>query len=484
MKLLSKSKYMSGLRCPKYLWQEIHASDRKTPQSPADTFRFQQGHEVGAMAREWRGDGTLIDFHPQRLDNAFEDRRKAIDSGAKRIYEMPFLHDTYLAIADIVEFLDDGCRLIEVKSTTKVKNEHIDDLAYQAWIMSHTGFLVSSVGVIHLNNKAVGPESKDILTYTDTTDAVLDRMKATWGRPPEIYSILTTQKEPETPISSHCKSPYPCPYKAHCWKDIGNDSVYRIPRIQADNISLFKEREWESMEDIKDLDMVSDNQRRWVLSAQTNKPIIDHDGIVGWISQLEYPVYSFDFETISYAIPRWDNTRPYQQIPFQFSTHLLNEQGEISHIGEYLHQSKSDPRPELIEKTISTLGDKGSIMVWHQSFEKSRINELMRDLPEYEDALNNILSRIVDLEDVFKHWYTDINFSGRTSIKAVGGIIVPGMGYEGMDISSGNDAAALWDLMTFNNDLGDDNIYEHLQEYCTRDTELPCLILEYLVNNS
>lgn len=474
--LISKSKFMSGLQCKKRLWQDIHHRERKAPDGAGQLFIFRQGHEVGALAQKWRGPGTLIALNPRAPKSAVADTQVALAAGAERIYEAGFLYQDFLALADIIERKPDGTwRLIEVKATAKAKDIHVPDLAFQAWLMQQNGLLVSETGVMHLNTSTPLKAGVSLLSYTDNTAEVLSAVDDIPATAIEMMLIAKNRNEPKVAPGRHCDKPYSCPFKSHCWQDMPSDHLFNLPRLSHNSETLLRDKGWLSIADIEDAPTLTAHQQLWVDVIRNNRPFVNRKAITAWVNQLSRPIMSLDFETIAYAIPRWEGVRPYQQIPFQFSCHHQNQQGKRLH-REYLHRDQSDPRPALAQALLDACPGDGSIIAWNAGFEKRIIRELAEALPHLSQSLNALLPRILDLMEIFRSWYLLPGALGSSSIKKVGiALLGKGADYANLSISQGDEAYAQWHEMVFNG--GSTEIAKNLLEYCAQDTLLPLQLL-------
>jgi len=478
MRTISKSKFMSGRQCPKRLWQEIHHPERADEYGAGTEFTFFQGHEVGALAQQWRGKGILIELDRRNIAKAISETQEALAGGAKRIYEAAFEHNGFLALADIVERKRDGSwRLIEVKATTSAKDIHVPDLAFQAWLMEQNGLSVSETAVVHLNNQAIWPKD-ELLTMSGNTSEVLAAMPEVVKLAKRLSKMIASTTEPDIEIGGQCNDPYVCNFQSHCWKDVPADHIGVLPRLSEKKAGELLGRGWTRVAQIEDVSMLSVCQRRWVSALKSGKPYVDEAAIHNWLSAVKYPLYSLDFETVSYAIPRWKGVRPYQQVPFQFSCHRIGPRGGLSH-QEYLHLSQDDPRAALVDTLIAATGDSGSIMAWNAGFERRVITELADLFPRKRAALLAIADRLIDLMDVFRSWYLHPQCYGSASIKAVGKAVLGSEAdYSALEIGGGEEAYAAWHQRVFAG--GPVEIEKALREYCQQDTLLPVKLLEFL----
>jgi len=296
----------------------------------------------------------------------------------------------------------------------------------------------------------------------------------------QLGYVLERKKEPDVSIGARCFAPFECDYRDHCWKHVPDYSVYDVfQKKKAEDLSRQHGVAIEKLPDhirpggVKSLDVES------YLSGET---IIDRANVKGFLDHLQYPLYFLDYETINPAIPLFDGTRPYQQIPFQFSVHIQESpDAELVH-HEYLHKEQTDPRRLFAEKLIELCGVDGHVIVYNQSFEIARNNDLASDFPEYAPALNAINSRVIDLLEPFrKRWLYNPNQKSSASIKAVLPAFTD-LSYDDLEISHGGDAMLQYNAF-INGILPETEqpaLWDNLIEYCKQDTYAMVLLLDVL----
>jgi len=475
---LSKSLYMSGRQCPKRLWLELHRNELIIEPNIEQQFLFDEGKTVGIFAREWRGNGALIDINYKNINQAFENTQIAISNNEKRIYEAGFCKGPYRAFLDIIEKLDDGTwRAIEVKSSSTAKEVHIPDLAFQVWLMQENGLIVSEAGVVHLNNKGIWPNTKSILNYSELTEEVFEEIKTTKTLAKELIPIAQAPEIPSVAPGSQCNDPYVCQFQSICGYKETVNTFSGIPRLMQKQRNKLEAAGWYSLKEIPlDNTVLTEDQNHWLRVIKNNQTYIDSKFIKKWLEQLRYPVYSFDFETIAYRLPRYDKTSPYQQVPFQFSCHRLNQDGSIIEAGAYLHPDQSDPRLPLIKAMIASLGTEGSILAWNANFEKTIINRLLKDFPEFKTELLAINQRFLDPIEIFRKAYFHPKAMGSASIKEVGkAILSKEADYSEMEVSYGGLAFVTWHYWIHGK--GSQTSEQALKDYCAKDTLIPLQLI-------
>jgi hypothetical protein len=472
---LSKSKFLSGLQCHKRLYLEVHVPNLATKPDAATQAMLDMGTEVGELARSRYPGGALVTAGYRQTEAALAQTAALIqDLTVPAIFEAAFLYGGVLVRADILERLPTpegqtyGWRLIEVKSSTKVKDVHLEDLAVQSAVILGAGLTLVSVCLMHIN---AGYLYRDGVIDLKELFAIQDLSEAVAGRRAEVPERLATMNrillEPQAPViepDRHCHTPYECPFWEHCTKDKPARWIHYLPGSRH-VVGQLTEMGVATIDEIPDRTKLSQVQRR----VKEN---------VEWISErlgpmlkaVQYPVHHLDFETVMLAVPRFSETRPYQALPVQWSNHIEQATGELRH-EEFLHKKVSDPRKVLAEALLESLGDRGSICVY-SPYEKSVIEQLAEALPLLRTALQALVKRIWDLHPIVRDHYYHPDFGGSYSLKEILPALVPSLAYDDLAIKEGGHAASEYYRMVF---LETDwveraTIEEALLRYCARDT--------------
>lgn len=468
--LLTKSKYMIGLYCPKHFWM-IYNDPGKIPEHSKDTLhKFDQGNIVGEMAKKLFPDG--VDIPTEDFMGNIRSTQTAIKH-SQTLFEGGIMVGNLFSRADILKPVKDEWDIIEVKSSTKVKEENIFDVAFQKHCLIESGLKIRKCFLMHINNQYVREgdlDPKELFTKTDITeqvDEVLSEVPKNIGK---LLNILTG-KCPEEKKGFCCDGPYPCPV-SEFHKLLPEHHIFQLIRGGKKIKELF-ESGVVAFDDIpKDYEL-KEKHKIQVECAKTGKPHIDKEGIKKFMDKLKNPLSYLDFETFRTAIPPYDGTKPYQQIPFQYSMHIDKEHKE------FLADGSKDPREEFLVSLKKDLGDKGSIVAYNKSFEIRILKETVKGFPEYNEWVKKVIDRFVDLYDVFRefHYYSPLQ-KGSTSIKYVLPALT-GKSYDDLEIGGGDDASlAYLDIMTgkLNKDEVD-KIRMNLKKYCELDTEGMVLVM-------
>lgn len=477
--VLSKSEYMMYLKHPAWLWVKKHDKTKLPPVSAELQARFDAGHEFEKYAEAHFPDGTTIGFNNFGEYSAMPARtEQALKDGAKTIFQGRFENGQITCICDVVRVVGDNeLDLYEIKSSTGAKLDHILDLAFQVTVLEKCGYRVRDVYVMHVDSSYVRKGDIDIKQIVSTAD-VTAQVKAELHRTERnIKAALEVMEAPEMPDPS----PARCSLDSLSeWLEVYKNivtlqegSVYELCRLNTDTLRLLEEQNITKLADIP-MEVLEAKQQRWQLqSLKAQKPIIDEDRIKKFLGSLEYPLYFFDYETLSSTVPYFDGTRPYQQIPFQYSLHKLEAfDAELEHMG-YLHSENTNPVLTLSETLQSQIGDKGTVIAWNMGFEKACNTTIGDMLPEYANFYENLNTRMNDLMLPFKNgMYIDYRFRGSASIKNVLPVLVPRLSYKELGIQEGGSAQRSWmDAVLYGTRTDEKTqILKDLEEYCKLDT--------------
>jgi hypothetical protein len=286
-----------------------------------------------------------------------------------------------------------------------------------------------------------------------------------------VFKSLVKQKtEPDVRIGPHCGQPHVCSFKRYCWQFAGKMAVFDIPKLPKAHKSDLWEQGIVTLNQLPSDYPLTKEQWAYVNRILNDGIEIDVAAIKARLTQLEYPLYFFDFETDNPAIPKFDGARPYQQIPFQFSCHVMGPDGQLEHF-EYLHEDETDPRLPLTQSLISCIKETGSVIAYNARFERGVLLDLASSLPQYSGQLRSIANRLWDQLDIFKHHYKHAAFGKSNSIKNVLPVLVPALNYSELEVQKGDQAQSVWSMMVKTTDrVAKDRMADNLRSYCELDT--------------
>ena len=481
---ISKSKFCAGVQCPKRLYLQVHSPELAEQPDAAAEAIIEQGHEVGTLARQLFPGG--VEVCERSLDQAIRATRELVaDPEIPAIFEAVFEHGGVLVKVDVLHRRRDGrWRLIEVKSTSDVKDHHYEDVAIQYRVVSRSGVDVATVCLAHVN-RAFGFDGQNIdpkrfFRIRNLTRRV-ERLQAKLAfQLRSEFTVLAMPQPPDIAPGRHCTDPVTCEFYARCNPPRLNDHIGFLPRLHASVAEELEELGVESIREIPDDFELSEIQRRAATCVQTGEPWFSAE-LRDVLGGLAYPLYFADFETVNRAVPPFAGMRPYDHLPFQWSVHVQRQPGAEPEHYEFLATDASDPRREFISSLLATLGESGSIVVY-SSFESQRLSDLARWFPEFADRINAIQARLFDLLPVVREHTYHPAYAGSYSIKSVLPALVPEMTYDGMQVANGQDAGLAWEsLVRGQLDCAErGRIRKALLDYCGQDTLAMVKLLDRL----
>ncbi len=473
---LSKSRFLSGSQCHLRLWHDFRAPHLAAETSDALQAIFDTGHEVGELACRRYPGGRFVAQDHQHVEEALEETRRIIEQGvAPALFEAAFEYQGLFCRADVIERLPGGgWRLVEVKSTTKLKDVFVLDLAFQLRLLRGAGLDVRDAAVMTLDQNYVFDGKHLDLDRLFRLHGVFEQaesMRDTVAEQArEMRSLIASDVAPDIAPGDQCSVPYDCPYFAHCSRGQAtlDHGVRELPGLHAKRRDRLRARGIEEIRDIPAKFPLSALQRI-VRRAVREGRAQTHGDIRREFALVAPPIHHLDFETFAPAIPRFAGTRAYDPIPFLFSVHSEREGSPLAH-ADYLHEGKDDPRPRLADRLIEAVGRKGTICTY-TNYERRVLWELIRALPDRADALRNMVARLFDLHQVVRRAYYHPDFRGSFSLKNVLPVLSPDSGYGDLAIADGQTAAVRYvGALETADDAQRQRVFDDLRAYCARDT--------------
>ena len=479
---LSKSKLISYRQCPKRLWLEIHRPELRQDSASSQAV-FRTGHQVGDLARQIfdpSGQGVLVDLHADGYKAAIE-KTATLTSGDKPIFEAGFAANGAMAFCDVLIPSDaDGVRswrMIEVKASTSVKPYYEDDVAIQSLVARASGVNLSGVSLAHIDSSWVYPGGGDysgLLVEKDLTIRAFSRVDEVQGWIDAAQKVASQPNPPAIDTGPQCEKPFPCGFAAHC-NEREQPVAYPItwvPRVQGKALKQYIAEN--NVEEMRQLprELLNPQQLRVLEHTLTGECFFDGAGALADLAAYPLPALFLDFETISFGVPIWAGTRPFQSLTFQFSVHAMAADGSLSH-AEFLDMSGSDPRKAFATALLSACEIWGPIFVYNAGFEGTRIRELSDAFPALRTGLLAIKGRLVDLHPIAVRRFYHPSQQGSWSIKKVLPAIAPELAYESLGgVQNGDMAmdAYLESLDPETQPVRREEIRQQLLAYCKLDT--------------
>ena len=472
---ISKSGYCSAVQCPKILWLKKNKPEL-FDDSVLNTNTLENGNEVGDLAMGLFGPYTEVPFGD--LSRMIERTRELIDAGTPVICEASFSYDGCFCSVDILRRKGDSYEIYEVKSSTEVKDVYLDDVSYQKYVLEKSGLEISRVYIVHINNSYVRRGELDLrklFRTVDVTEKAAGKQKEVEDRLAFLNDYLEQDNEPSAEYGEQCSSPFKCGFCGYCIGDLPSPSIFDIAGFRK-KMDFFRKGIL-SFEEALQTGVLKGRQLMQVKHELNDLPdLIDRYKIwKEFLKELSYPLYFLDFETFQPAIPLFDDSRPYQQIPFMYSLHWIEFEGDELHHTVSLAYPGRDPRRSIAEDLCHDIPEGACTLAYNMGFEKGRIKELAALYPDLEEHLMDIFENMKDLMVPFQQgWYYNRAMHGSYSIKYVLPALFPGdpeLDYHNLDgVHNGTEASETYLAMWH---MPDDEIVrkcEELDRYCSLDT--------------
>ena len=485
---LSKSRIAAFEQCRRRLWLQVHLPHAAATKQDSTKERLKSGAKVGAVARALVPNGALVEADPN-MQAALDQTADLIASADQPIFEATLEHDGVLVRIDILNPVsvegEQAWELIEVKDSTSCKLYHISDVATQLWVAENSGLKIANASVRHLNSgfilKDYGDYAhlfKDAELYDDAKAIALDRHSVVQ----EARTVLGGD-QPALSTGAHCSTPSDCEFVAYCKGLEPKPPKWPIAELPNTGKRLAGAWSAQKVYDLRELPEeapLNALHQRIRCAVVSGQPYADNTAFAEAKSKWAYPRTWLDFETISFAIPRWIGTRPWQAVPFQFSAHVETSDGTINHV-EALDLTGNDPRPMMAE-ALAMLPSEGAVIAWNKSYEASVLRVLAQAVPVHKVALLSLAKRLVDPMPLAKAHYYHPDQRGSFSLKYVLPTIAPELDYQALEVSDGMVAQAAY-LEAISPDCTEERraeIAKALRQYCGQDTWAMVVICDRL----
>lgn len=493
--ILTKTLILSGIQCEKKLWLDLNQEKQRK-----DKAIFRAGNRFGNVVRNHYGKGLdLSDEKDHKI--ALTKTNEAINSkNVSVIYEGAFLYEETYIRADVLIKEGDHWTLLEAKSATKVKNINFFDVAIQTYIIKKSGLNLKFSKLIIINNEFVykgNQDYKNLIEEKDLTNDVLVKEK-------EINSLINKFKPikdkncPNIEVGNQCKNPYPCEYLEKCSspeKNINEVSYKILPYYGKALDEYCIENNISKLVDVPEDQLQSSrkdyaNNYHYIIQQahKSNKAWINQD-IRNHFKDWVWPFYFMDFETVQQTVPVIQNTKPFEQLPFQWSVHKWDKPENDIEEFSFLEFENQSMELNFLDKLVKTLGNKGTIFVHNHPFEKSVLNKLKEkpNLNHFANDIENIIDRIVDTLALTRHNFYSPEMFGKYSLKKIVKGIPTNITYESDDeqsVSDGGDAQLAWFICTdpISKKEDKDKMKQELIKYCAKDTRAMYDLIKYFMN--
>lgn len=421
---LSKSRYCKAVQCNKILWLNKYKPEEVVPKAREAVLN--NGTKVGELARGLLGKFQSVDYDIN-LDIMIQKTQELLLQKPNIITEASFNFDNNFCSVDILKNDEDGVEIYEVKSSTSVSDIYVDDASYQYYILSNLGYNIKKVCIVYINDQYVRKgelELDKLFNIEDVTELAIDKQEEIKNKINEINEFMgkyNPNNEPLIKIGMHCFNPYNCEFWEYCTRNLPKPNVFDIPSMHKDKKIQKYNEGLISFEDLQYADL-NEKFLEQIDFELHDKPVkIEIEPIKDLMQSLKYPLYFIDFETFQLPVPEYEGTKPYQQLPFQYSLHIIEKEGDSPQHKEFLAEIDDENFiRHFAESMIKNLPQNGSVIIYNNSFEPARIKEMANMFPDLEDELMRINSNIVDFMPIFRNRnYYMKEMQGSYSIKYV-----------------------------------------------------------------
>lgn len=474
---LSKSKYCTAIQCPKILWLREQMPEEENNALKNEAL-LESGNQVGDLAMGLFGEFVEVPFG--NLSEMIKETQKLIENGIKTIAEASFSFNGNFCSIDVLKNLGNKqVEIHEVKSSSSVKEIHYDDIAFQVYVLTMLGYDVIKACIVHIDTSYVRLgelEIDKLFKIEDVTTIAIEKQEEVKIYVDGLPAYVAQQEEPNEEIGYHCFEPYTCPFFSYCTKELPKPNVFDLAGVRLTKKLLCYNEGFTDFGELWAFEDWTPAQLMQIEHEFFNYPEhIDKPKIIEFLMQLSYPIYFLDFESYQPAIPQFDNSKPYEQIVFQYSLHYIeHKHGELKHKA-FLAYPGTDPRRELAEQLCKDIPMNVCVTAYNRTFERTRIKELAKLYPDLREHLLNIHDNIIDLMVPFqkKHYYNKA-MQGSYSIKYVLPALypnIPELNYHNLEeVHNGAEASATFLKMSTMTKDEIEKHRKHLLEYCKLDT--------------
>lgn len=425
---LSKSKYCQCVQCKKMFWLTKYKKYCATPEDK--TAIFANGQRVGELAKGLFGDYEDVPFDIT-LTPMIERTNELLLNKPNIITEASFSYENNFCSVDILKNDEDGVEIYEVKSSTSVHDPYWDDASYQYYVLSNLGFNVKKVCIVIINNKYIKeklPLEEELDKYfkiEDITETALEKQDEIRNNIDEINRYMEEHgkyDEPVKKLGMYCFKPYSCDFWQYCSRDLPNPNVFDIVDMKKEKMFEKYNEGKVSFEDLVNEELSPKYHQQVDFELNDKSPEINKEAIADFISCLKYPLYFIDYESYNTPIPEIEGTFPYQQLPFQYSLHIIREEGASLEHKEFLAEADDEEFiRHFAESMVNDLSEDGSVIVYNKVFEQSLVNKKLAIMfSDLKDEIERINGNMVDFMLPFKNRdYYVKEMEGSSSIKKV-----------------------------------------------------------------
>jgi len=480
---ISKSAFMKAEQCLKHFYLYKNHYYLRDSLSKEKQLIFKRGTDVGIFAQQLFPGGIDVTVGEKRDQQLFAEKTKhLIAQGTKTIYEATFIFDDLLVMVDILHKHEDKWIAYEVKSSLKITETYVKDACFQYYVIKNCLPDLIDFNLLTLNPKYVLEGELNIQKLFKTTSIMKDALKngEYFAHKTQIAKLSLEQNIiPDIKIGAHCFQPYECDFLGTCWKDIKEpNSVLSLGKFTKQAMFELYDQNIKRIDEI-DINTIQHKEIKiQVKAAIEKKEQIFKDEVQQFIAGIKQPVCSLDIEVWMPAIPYYDETKPFQQIPFLFSM-ISEENGKLKNYS-YFKPIEEDLRKDFLEHILLVTKEFQSILMFDKSLEETVLNQLAELFPQYRNDISALKSKIVDLaEPIRKGNYYHPDMNGNFTLKSFAPLVNKEAGFDNLDIQSGITAMYIYESLLEKNAIEGELIKQQLVDYCEMDALITFQLLNF-----
>ncbi|MBK7504520.1 MAG: DUF2779 domain-containing protein [Bacteroidetes bacterium] len=473
---LSKSTLIRGLQCQKSLYLYKTAYNQRDKIDKVQQQIFNRGHRIGELAQKlFPGGRDVSPPNPYSYDASIAATTALISLNFPVIYEASFKYQGVLVALDMLVLKEGKWYAYEVKSSFKISKTYLLDAAIQYHVITKSGLKLEDFFILHLDSNYIKKGDLDLnklFKATSVLEEIVEKQPFILETIKQATHTLSQDTVPDISIGKHCFKPYTCDFKGYCWKGIAENQIFDIGGINLDEkIELYLQGK-QKISELPELFLEREKVKLQSQALQQEKAIVNTELLKQFYNKIQYPIYFFDLEAFQSAIPLFDGTAPFQNIPFQFSLHFIEKEGDKPIHFEFLANESEDPRKEFLDKFLEFTTITGQILVFNTLMEIGTLNQLGQLFPERMKEIKDRINRMVDFEIPFKdNYYYHPYMKGSYSLKAILPTLVEGENYQNLSVKDGQEAMAIFNELLYEEDKSKIEFWrQHLLEYCKMDT--------------